>query len=69
MQKLIIAVALLASATTSPAQPSSYSKLTGQFAITGKDAVGPPPGQKLDRLGLFLTGESAKRSYEGRVDP
>jgi len=64
MQKLIIAAALLASSVTSPAQPGSYSKLTGEFVITGKDVIDPPAGQKPDRLGLFLEGESAKRTYE-----
>ena len=50
--------------------PGSYAKLTGEFIITGKEVIDPPPGQKLDRLGLFLEGESAKRTYEAmKVKP
>jgi len=45
------------------AQSSQFANLTGQFAIMGKDAIDPPPHRKSDRLGLFLTGDSAKRTY------
>ena len=63
MHKAMITIGMLTSSTILLAQASPYSNLTGQFTITGKDALDPPPGQKRDRLGLFLTGDSAKRTY------
>jgi hypothetical protein len=65
MQKkaVVFALALLVAAVAL-AQSSGYTKIGAQFMITGKDLVDPPPGQKKDRLALFLTGDGAKAIYD-----
>lgn len=66
----IIAIVLVANLMTAPTHADPYSRLTGDFAIIGEDAIDPPPGQKQDRLGIFLDGDSAKRTYEAmKVKP
>lgn len=45
------------------AQSDAYTDIRAQFAITGKD-TDPPPGQKKDRLALFLSGKGAKKIYD-----
>lgn len=64
MRKLLIALALLFGAAAAVAQTDGHTKLTGSLTITGKYAIDPPPDQKNDRVGFFLTGESAKKIYE-----
>jgi len=63
-KRTLILLSLLSIASASPAQRSGYGKLTGEFTIAGKELLDPPPGQKNDRLALFLGGESAKRAYQ-----
>lgn len=44
-------------------QANGYAKIDAQFQIIGKDAIDPPPGQKKDRVALFLEGAGAKKIY------
>lgn len=46
------------------AQANGYAKIVAQFQIIGKDALDPPPGQKKDRVALFLSGDAAKQIYQ-----
>jgi hypothetical protein len=46
------------------AQTNGYAKIGAQFQIIGKDALDPPPGQKKDRVALFLSGDGAKQIYQ-----
>lgn len=64
MHRALIGLAALALPVMAFAQAQPYSTLTGKLTITGAEAVDPPPGQKNDRAGLFLTGDSARRVYD-----
>ena len=60
-----IAGCLLLAAIAIPAASQEDAKaLTGTYAIAGKEAIDPPPGQPTDtHLQLFLTGDSARDLY------
>lgn len=68
MRKSLIALVLLsafaAAMTVAVAQVDGHTKLTGFLSITGEVAIDPPPDQKIDRVGMQLTGEAAKRVYD-----
>jgi hypothetical protein len=55
---------LLALVALPAGSQDSTRTLTGSYAIAGKEAVDPPPGQPNDtHLQLFLTGRAAKDLY------
>jgi hypothetical protein len=58
------AFVLLAALAIPAASQDNTKKLTGSYAIAGRDAVDPPPGQPKDtHLQLFLTGGAARDLY------
>lgn len=62
---LAAAACLLLAAVAIPASSQEATKkLTGSYAIAGKEAVDPPPGQAKDtHLQLFLSGSAARDLY------
>ena len=55
---------LLATVAIPAASQDDTRKLTGSYAIAGKVAVDPPPGQPKDsHLQLFLSGSAARDLY------
>ena len=58
-------VALLLASFAIPASSQEASKaLSGTYAIAGKDAIDPPPGQPADtHLQLYLDGSAARDLY------
>ena len=64
MPRSMIALTVLLLAFAACARPTVYSSLTGEFVITGEETLDPPPGQTNDRVGLFLSGDSAKQVYD-----
>jgi hypothetical protein len=62
---LPLALLVLAAAFTAPASSQDpYKALTGTYAIAGKEAIDPPPGQAQDtHLQLYLTGSAARDLY------
>ena len=65
MHRAAFAACLLLAAVAIPAaSQDSEKQLTGTYAIAGKEAVDPPPGQPNDtHLQLFLTGNAARDLY------
>jgi hypothetical protein len=59
-----LAASLLMIGAAALAQTNGYANIGARFQIIGKDAVDPPPGQKKDRVALFLSGDSAKQIYQ-----
>ena len=61
----VIAACLLLAAIAIPASSQDGAqKLTGTYAIAGKEALDPPPGQPQDtHLQLFLDGAAARDLY------
>ena len=56
---------LLATIAVPAASQEEARALTGTYAIAGKEAIDPPPGQPTDtHLQLFLTGDSARELYQ-----
>ena len=49
-------------------QDSAYRPLEGSYALGTKD-TDPPPGAKLDRLSLRITGRDAERIYKAMAAP
>ena len=47
---------------------SAYRPLEGSYALGTKD-TDPPPGAKLDRLSLRITGRDAERIYKAMAAP
>ena len=66
MRKSLIALIALSGVAVgvAVAQAGGHTKLTGFLSITGEYAIDPPPDQKIDRVGIHLTGEAAKRVYD-----
>jgi hypothetical protein len=66
MRKSMIALIALSGVAVgvAAAQVGGHTKLTGFLSITGEYAIDPPPDQKIDRVGIHLTGEAAKRVYD-----
>jgi len=66
MHRAAIAACLLLAAFAIPASSQDApKKLSGTYAIAGKEAVDPPPGQANDtHLQLFLTGTAARDLYK-----
>ena len=64
-QARLVAACLLLAAVAIPASPQDGAKqLTGTYAIAGKEAIDPPPGQPEDtHLQLFLEGAAARDLY------
>jgi hypothetical protein len=42
-----------------------YKKIDAEYAITSKTIVDPPPGEKKDRVLIFIKGLGARDIYEG----
>lgn len=63
MRKILMLFLALSCVAGAAAQDNRYP-LTGQMIITGEEPWDPPPDQKNDRAGLFLTGESAEKLYK-----
>ena len=56
--------ALLAAIAIPAASQDAPRQLTGTYAIAGKEAIDPPPGQPTDtHLQLYLDGAAAKDLY------
>jgi len=47
---------------------SAYRPLEGSYALGTKD-TDPPPGAKIDRLSLLITGRDAERIYKAMAAP
>ena len=61
---VVAACLLLAAAAIPAASQDAPGILTGTYAIAGKDAIDPPPGQPQDtHLQLFLEGDAARDLY------
>ena len=63
--KLAVAAGLLLAAVAVPASSQDGTKkLTGSYAIAGKEAIDPPPDQPKDtHLQLYLDGAAARDLY------
>ena len=56
---------LLAALAFPASSQDATNSLTGSYAIAGKEAIDPPPGQPQDtHLQLFLTGAAARDLYQ-----
>jgi len=64
MHKALAALALLSVSTAAIAQDGPTANLTGELTITSRNSLDPLPGEKKDRVGLFITGDSAKLLYD-----
>lgn len=64
MRSALISLALIGAGDPTPAPEPEYSELSGQLVIAGEELLDPPADQKPDRVGLFWSGEGAKRVYD-----
>jgi hypothetical protein len=59
---LFLAAVLTAAASGLKAQ--EFKPITGQYGIASKTILDPPPGEKKDRVLLFIHGSGARDVYE-----
>jgi len=54
---------------TFAADPPEYAPMEAEFKIASQTVIDPGPNEKLDRVALSITGESAKTIYDAMPGP
>lgn len=65
---LLVAIACL-TAIGALGASEGFKKLTGSYMIASKNLIDPAPGEKKDRVALFLEGDAARDIYNQMPGP